>query len=142
MVNFLKKKKEKKSTEPISKAGGKIVLMSFDGLNPADFPYTDDLTKENIKERFLLLSFDGRYYLNSNTEGCEGIAAILEILVRESQYRLERWRKERKKKYSDLTFDNIAEIQDKDEVSYAFAYLLIPTEITRRKVERQYYSQK
>lgn len=140
-MNFLKKK-EKKSTEPIYKCGGKIVLVSFDGLNPADFPYKDDLTTENIGEQSILLSFDGRIFVNQNIEGNDALADLLEILARETRYNLDQWQRKNKKRFANITFDNVAEIQDVQKRAEAITYLLIPSEIIRRSVESQYYSRK
>lgn len=140
-MNFFKKK-EKKSTEPIYKCGGKIVLVSFDGLNPADFPYKDDLTTENIGEQSILLSFDGRIFVNQNIEGNDALADLLEILARETRYNLDQWQRKNKKRFSNVTFDNVAEIQDVQKRAEAITYLLIPSEIIRRSVEKQYYSRK
>lgn len=140
-MNFLKKKKEKKA-EPIYKANGKIVLVSFDGLNPADFPYKDDLAKENIGEQSILLSFDGRIFVNQRKEGNDALADLLEILAHETRYNLDQWQRKNKKRFANVTFDNVAEIQDVQKRAEAITYLLIPSEIIRRSVERKYYSQK
>lgn len=140
-MNFLKKK-EKKSTEPIYKCGGKIVLVSFNGLNPSDFPYKDGLTTENIGEQSILLSFDGRIFVNQNIEGNDALADLLEILARETRYNLDQWQRKNKKRFANVTFDNVAEIQDVQKRAEAITYLLIPSEIIRRSVERQYYSRK
>ncbi len=140
-MNFLKKKKEKKA-EPIYKANGKIVLVSFDGLNPADFPYKDDLAKENIGEQSILLSFDGRIFVNQNIEGNDALADLLEILAHETRYNLDQWQRKNKKRFANVTFDNVAEIQDVQKRAEAITYLLIPSEIIRRSVEKKYYSQK
>ncbi len=140
-MNFLKKKKEK-NEEPIYKANGKIVLVSFDGLNPADFPYKDDLAKENIGEQSILLSFDGRIFVNQNIEGNDALADLLEILAHETRYNLDQWQRKNKKRFTNVTFDNVAEIQDVQKRAEAITYLLIPSEIIRRSVERKYYSQK
>lgn len=140
-MNFLKKKKEKKA-EPIYKANGKIVLVSFDGLNPADFPYKDDLAKENIGEQSILLSFDGRIFVNQNIEGNDALADLLEILAHETRYNLDQWQRKNKKRFANVTFDNVAEIQDVQKRAEAITYLLIPSEIIRRSVEKKYYLQK
>lgn len=140
-MSFLKKKEEKKP-EPIYKCGGKIVLVSFNGLNPSDFPYKDDLTTENIGEQSILLSFDGRIFVNQNIEGNDALADLLEILARETRYNLDQWQRKNKKRFANVTFDNVAEIQDVQKRAEAITYLLIPSEIIRRSVERQYYSRK
>lgn len=143
-MNFLKKKKEeKKKPEPIYKCGGKIVLADFDGLSPLDFPYQTGLTAENIREQPWLLSFDGRMYINQDMETAEGLVVLFEILVRESQYTLDKWKKDNKRRFANVTFSNLNEIiQGENERACALTYLLIPDEIARRKVEKAYYSQK
>lgn len=142
-MNFLKKKKEeKKKLEPIYKANGKIVLVSFDGLNPLDFPYKDDLTTENIGEQSILLSFDGKIFVNQDIDGNDALTELLEVLARETRYKLDQWQRKNKKRFANVTFDNVAEIQDVQKRAEAIAYLLIPPEIIRRSVEKQYYSQK
>lgn len=139
-MNFLKKKKEKKA-EPIYKANGKIVLVSFDGLNPADFPYKDDLTTENIGEELILLSFDGKIFLNQDAPTTEGLAILFEILVKNPQSTLDKWRRDNKKRFANVTLGNLSEvIQDKHERACALAYLLIPYETIRRRIEKSYYS--
>ncbi len=140
-MNFLKKKKEKRA-EPIYKANGKIVIVSFDGINPADFPYKDDLAKENIGEQSILLSFDGRIFVNQNIEGNDALADLLEILAHETRYNLDQWQRKNKKRFANVTFDNVAEIQDVQKRAEAITYLLIPSEIIRRSVEKKYYLQK
>ena len=110
-MNFLKKKKEKKTkAEPIYKCGGKIVLISFDGLNPADFPYNPGLTAENIREQPRLLSFDGKMYINRDMETAEGLVVLLENLAREPQYTLDKWKKDNKKRFANVTFSNLNEV--------------------------------
>lgn len=143
-MNFLKKKKEeKKKPEPIYKANGKIVLVSFDGLNPLDFPYHTGLTVENIGEQPRLLSFDGRMYINQDMDTADGLVVLFEILVRESQYTLDKWKKDNKRRFANVTFSNLNEvIQGENERACALTYMLIPDEIARRKVEKAYYSQK
>lgn len=141
-MNFLKKKKEKKAkAEPIYKCGGKIVLTGFDGLDPKDFPYADGLTEENIGEQPTLLSFDGKMYVNQDLDTAEGLAVLYEILARNPQPVLDKWRRDSKKKFANVTFDNLGgAIQDENERARALIYLLIPSEIARRKVEKAYYS--
>lgn len=142
-MNFLKKEKRRKEKpEPIYKVNGKIVLVSFDGLNPADFPYKDDLAKENIREQSILLSFDGRIFVNQNIEGNDALADLLEILAHETRYNLDQWQRKNKKRFANVTFDNVAEIQDVQKRAEAITYLLIPSEIIRRSVEKKYYLQK
>lgn len=143
-MNFLKKKKEeKKKPEPICKANGKIVLVSFDGLNPLDFPYHTGLTAENIGEQPRLLSFDGRMYINQDMDTADGLVVLFEILVREPQYTLDKWKKDNKRRFANVTFSNLNEvIQGENERACALTYMLIPDEIARRKVEKAYYSQK
>lgn len=116
--------------------------MSFDGLNPADFPYKDDLAKENIREQSILLSFDGRIFVNQNIEGNDALADLLEILAHETRYNLDQWQRKNKKRFANVTFDNVAEIQDVQKRAEAITYLLIPSEIIRRSVEKKYYLQK
>ena len=140
-MNFLKRRK-KSAVEPIYKAGGKIVLMSFDGLNPADFPY-NDLTQENIGEQSSLLSCDGKLYINSAKEGYEYIWNIFGILVHETRYALEQYTKRYKKQFPDVNFSNWGELQESnEEKANILAALLVPAEVKRREIERAYYSKK
>ena len=140
-MNFLKKKKKTKA-EPIYKCGGKIVLTGFDGLNPADFPYTD-LTEENIKEKIAILGYDGRIFVNYSMEYGEFFSEIFVQLIQQTRYNLDQFAKMYRKKYPNATFDNWYKIQvDEKERTCILAALLVPTEIYRRNVEKKYYSQK
>lgn len=140
-MNFLKKKKEKKA-EPIYKANGKIVLVSFDGLNPADFPYSD-LTEENIKEKIAILRYDGILFVNRSMEYGEFLSEIFVQLIPQTRYNLDQYVKIYRKKYPNATFDNWYKISSDDkERTYILAALLVPSEIKRRELEKKYYSQK
>lgn len=141
-MNFLKKK-EKKSTEPIYKCGGKLVLTGFDGLNPSDFPSANNLTEENIKEKIAILGYDGRIFVNCSMEYGEFFSEIFAQLIQLTRYNLDQFAKMYRKKYPNATFDNWYEIQvDEKERTCILAALLVPTEINRRNVEKKYYSQK
>lgn len=140
-MNFLKKKKEKKA-EPIYKANGKIVLVSFDGLNPADFPYSD-LIEENIKEKIAILRYDGILFVNRSMEYGEFLSEIFVQLIPQTRYNLDQYVKIYRKKYPNATFDNWYKISSDDkERTYILAALLVPSEIKRRELEKKYYSQK
>lgn len=142
-MNFLKKKKEeKKKPEPIYKANGKIVLVSFDGLNPLDFPYSD-LTEENIKEKIAILRYDGILFVNRSMEYGEFLSEIFVQLIPQTRYNLDQFSKMYRKKYPNATFENWYEVQtDEKERTCILAALLAPTEISRRGLEKKYYSQK
>ena len=76
-------------------------------------------------------------------ETAEGLVVLLEILVREPQYTLDKWKKDNKRRFANVTFSNLNEvIQGENERACALTYLLIPDEIARRRVEKAYYSQK
>lgn len=142
-MNFLKKKKEeKKKPEPIYKANGKIVLVSFDGLNPADFPYSD-LTEENIKEKIAILRYDGILFVNRSMEYGEFLSEIFAQLIPQTRYNLDQFAKMYRKKYPNATFENWYEVQtDEKERTCILAALLAPTEARRRELEKKYYSRK
>lgn len=142
-MSFLKKKKEeKKKPEPIYKANGKIVLVSFDGLNPLDFPYSD-LTEENIKEKIAIVAYDGRLFVNRSMEYGEFFSEIFVQLISQTRYTLDQYAKIYRKKYPNATFDNWYKISSDDkERTYILAALLVPSEIKRRELEKKYYSRK
>lgn len=142
-MNFLRKKKEeKKKPEPIYKANGKIVLTDFDGLNPADFLYSD-LTEENIKEKIAIVAYDGRLFVNRSMEYGEFFSEIFVQLIPQTRYTLDQYAKIYRKKYPDATFDNWYKISSDDkERTYILAALLVPSEIKRRELEKKYYSRK
>lgn len=137
-MNFLKKK-EKKSTEPIYKCGGKIVLTDFDGLSLTDFPY-NDLTEENIKEKIAILRYDGKLFVNRSMEYGEFFSEIFVQLIPQTRYNLDQFAKMYRKKYPNANFDNWYEVQtDEKERTCILAALLVSTEITRRELEKKYY---
>ena len=138
-MNFLKKKR--KSMEPIVKANGKIVITDFDRLNPDDFPY-NDLT-DGIGEQLAALANDGRIFINQAKETCECLSGIFEILIHETRYNLDQYAKYIRKRYPGITLSNWNEMQgSNEERTQVLAALLIPAEISRRQIEKAYYSKK
>ena len=139
-MNFLNKKR-KKSTEPIIKANGKIVVVDFKKLNPDDFPY-NDLT-DGIEGQLAVLANDGKIFLNQSNEGYEYISDIFAILMNESRYNLDQYAKIYRKQYPNVTLSNWKNMQGSDkERTLVLAALLCLTEIMRRQVEKAYYSKK
>lgn len=138
-MKFLQKKKN--NAEPIIRANGKIIITDFSKLDPEDFPY-NDLTN-GIEEQLALLSCNGVIFINRTEEGHEYIADIFSILMKESQYNLNQFAKIYKKKFPKISLSNWNEMQGSDEErTQVLAALLCPTEIARRRIERDYYNKK
>lgn len=140
MVKILnKKKKEVKKVI----AGGRIIIINFNYLNPDDFNYCVK-TKEELQEQLALLSPDGKLFVNSTQEGHEMIADIFKILIPETKQTLNEYIKIYKKQYYYIkTFDDWAKMQaDDKERIYALTMLLIPIEMKRREAEWAYYLKK
>ncbi|MDE7430656.1 MAG: hypothetical protein K2N34_01875 [Lachnospiraceae bacterium] len=138
-MKFLNKKK--KDAEPIIRANGKIVITDFSKLDPKDFPY-NDLT-DGIEGQLALLSCDGVIFINRTEEGHEYVADIFSILMRESQYNLDQFAKIYKKKFPQISLSNWNEMQgNNEERTQVLAALLCPAEISRRRIEKDYYNKK
>lgn len=124
-----------------TKANDKIIICNFRRLNPADFPLWHNLKKGEISKETILISYNGKIYLNSKIKGIDFLAEIFETIMSETRYTLDQYCKKFKMKYSSVTFDNIAEMEGSNEEKvYAFTLLCIPVELKRRQIEHSYYS--
>lgn len=119
----------------------KVILIDFKKLNPADFKPIHNLTKKEMCEELALCSPDGRFYINSASEGHELACKIFNILTRETYTVLSEYQKEYERRYPKIkTFDDLINIEcDDEEKACAFAMLAIPLELARRGLEQAYY---
>jgi len=123
-----------------TKANGKIVICDFKILNPSDFLSLHNLHKSELVKELILIAPDGKIYINSQIEGFDFVAEVFEVIIQETHYTLEQYRKAFKPKYSKVTFENIANMKGtNEEITQAFTFLCIPAELQRRKIEKAYY---
>lgn len=146
MAENLKKKEDDEINIDVEvRCGGKVLVVDFSKLKEEDFPYVD-FKSLNLEEQLALPVGNGQLYINKNLMASEQVLIpLLEILMNSSRKTLNRFERVYRKKYRGLTFDNLAEFIENNNVQSiveAIYYLLIPTERERRIVERNYYGNK
>lgn len=137
MVKFLRKKE--------LFANGKVIAMDFKDLEPLDFkpPYCLR-SKEELRNEMILCAPNGNLFVNRKKDGYEFVAKMFETLITESRTTLLGYEREYKKIYSNIkTVDDWrawAETEsNRENVPVALGVLLVPIELKRREIEREYY---
>lgn len=132
------KKLSKKSYEL---ANGKIVVCPFDTslYMPQFLTVYDNMTEEQLKNSGLLVSCDGRWFVDSRQEAADYISQNLELLVNESRVNLEGFRRAYAAEFKGVTLENIDSITDIKKKGLAIGWCLIPAELNRRTIEQNYY---
>ena len=127
------------------RCGGKVLVVDFSKLKEEDFPHVD-FKDVNLQEEWALPAVDGKLYVNKNMIDAEQfLIPILEILMNNSYKDLKKFEKVYRRKYRNLSLNNLAEFMknsDDKSIAEGVYYLLIPTERTRRFIERNYYRNK
>lgn len=89
------------------------------------------------------MRYDGILFANRSMEYGEFFSEIFVQLIPQTRYTLDQYVKIYRKKYPNATFDNWYKISSDDkERTCILAALLVPAEISRRQLERKYYSRK
>lgn len=119
----------------------KVIVTDFKNLNPGDFKPFYNLTKEEIKKEFALLSPDGKVYINSLEECSEFFADVFNILTKEDYYALEAYRADCTERYPGIkSIGDLDGMQGSDEEKkQVLAMFIIPMEFKRREIEKRYY---
>lgn len=127
---------------PIEKRlNGKLNVVDFRYLKPADFKPVYNLEKSDFVKETVIVSPEGYLYINSRIAGSAFLADIFETLMVEKQYTLEQYQKICKQDYPDVTLENIADFDGSDsERTKIFAGLVVPVELQRRRMEKEYFS--
>lgn len=138
MVKFGKKEKEM--------CNGKLIVTDFRKLSPDDFFLYEFESKKDFTEQMLLIAHDGKIYINKKEKGIDLIVRIFESLMKQNRRTLREYKKELANRYPKMkTFgewSGMASRPDRDnnEVIQCLVKLLIPIEVKRREIERNYYS--
>lgn len=130
-----------------ARANGKVILCDFRGLKAEDFwPLYSDMTQKCLNSSSMILSPDGKIYVNRHDNECaEAIAETASILASMSMKSLKLAEKKYRKKYrniadaADWTRELKKGAMSYDDLAQALAMLLIPIEIRRRETEAAYF---
>lgn len=130
----IKKKKEK------TLANGRVVITDFRKLSPDGF-VTDVRTAAELREVSLLLSVDGKVYLDQDDAMSDIVADIFAVLMVAPRGELKMYKNMMQKRFWWVkTLDDWAEMRGSDEDRIrALSMLFIPTEEKRREIEMIYY---
>lgn len=125
-----------------TKANGKIIEVDFKRLNPDDFKPLHNLTKKEIEGEYALISIDGRIFVNNKKTGYEIISGAFESFMSESRYTIEQYRKLYQAQFPNIkNFDDWAKMEaDNSQRMRAFGVLIVPLELKRRELEKNYYT--
>ena len=118
-------------------ANGKIIAKPFKGLRAADFP-TYASTQKELEELPVVVSCDGKLFINSAMSGYEKLIEWCQVLINTQKYEIEKKRKELKRKAPYTKKIESLPIDDPKAPNMIFAFLM-EQELTRRELERKYY---
>lgn len=120
----------------------KIIVTDFRYLEPGIFKPVYNLTKKELVKEFILVTNDGRLYINSTNELHSFFADIFNILIAEDYATLEAYKNNYASRYPDIkNFEDWSKMNiSDDERTQIFAMLIIPMEFQRRNLEYMYYN--
>lgn len=132
------KKLSKKSYEL---ANGKIIVCPFDDslYMPQFLTVYDNMTEQQLRDSVVLVSSDGKFYVDARHELADYFAQNLELLVNESRVNLEGFRRAYAAEFKGITFKNIDSITDVKKKGLAIGWCFVPAELNRRTIEQNYY---
>ena len=114
-----------------------IIICNFKRLNPSisAVPYT----KQELKKSEIILSYDGKIYLNSKGDFTQLLEEILSMMVKHSQKTLIEAKEMYQNKYPNVkSVEDIVNV-DKNSRHEALALILIDVELKRRKIQEEYF---
>lgn len=130
-------KREKRSNNK------RLVLTDFRKLNPKNFLACEDVTRKQLNEQIALCSCEGIVYVNSNFKESEIIYGIFQNLMPEKHKTLEEFQSVYQAQFPNIkNFDDwstAAKNLSDEERIFSLSMLLIPAELSRRTLEREYY---
>lgn len=121
-------------------ANGKIVICDFRKLNPTDFEPLYYLNEGQIRKETSLCAPDGRLFVNKKMPGCDAMAEMFAILIREKRETLIEYQEEYQKKFPNIkNFDDFEKMKGADDEKFqVLAMLAVPAELKRREIEADY----
>lgn len=116
----------------------KIVIVNLAKIDPGKC-YPAQLSRKELRQMELCFSFDGKVYINSKSQLCELLANVFALLIPEQISDLEAFIQKYKEKFAELK--SIADVSkvESDMRYCAIVYFMIPAEMKRREIEKNYY---
>lgn len=122
---------------------GRLVLTDFRKLNPKNFLACEDFTRKQLREQIALCSCDGTIFVNLALKESEVVFGIFQNLMPEKRKTLEEFQSVYQAKFPNIkNFDDwstAAKNLSNEERIFSLSMLLVPVELSRRTLEREYY---
>lgn len=122
---------------------GRLVLTDFRKLNPKNFLACEDFTRKQLREQIALCSCDGTIFVNLALKESEVVFGIFQNLMPEKRKTLEEFQSVYQEQFPNIqNFDDwstAAKAMNNEERIFSLSMLLIPAELSRRTLEREYY---
>lgn len=124
--------------------GGKLVVTDFKRLDPKNLLLIQDFTLEQFNKAIAICTADGKIYVNVSIEGNEMVYGIFENFMTQDIETLKGFQEIYKEKFPHIqTFDDwsnwVTVAEDRQQIIFALATLMVPVELQRRKIEASYY---
>lgn len=123
-----------------TQGNGKIQLIDFKKLKPADLAPLYNVTKADIKNSMLFSTADGRILLDKNNPASEAVSIAFNVIIKQPKATLEELQKVYSAKYPTVKeVCDIEKLENNTERFEALVLCLIPAEYKRREFECSYY---
>ena len=124
-------------------SGRKIKIVNFKTLDPQKIHPYYSMDKKTIVKEMVLCSPSGEIYVNKKFRpSAKYLAEVFETLMQETSETLREYESQMKQEFQDVcSFEDWEKMEGSDvEKNRAFAMLMVPIELRRRQIEKQYYN--
>ena len=123
---------------------GKLIVTDFKRLNLKNLLLIQDFTLEQFNKEIATCTVDGKIYVNASIDGNEMVYGIFENFMTQDIKTLKGFQEIYKEKFPHIqTFDDwsnwVTVAEDRQQIIFALAVLMVPVELQRRKIEANYY---
>lgn len=118
----------------------RIIVTDFSKLKKSMFERFSKEPFVQMQGEVILISRDGRLYVNEKAETAELLKNVWDILLPENIFTLSSFASDVFEKYPGAKLETIHELEvDEQERMKVFAALLVPVELKRRAIEKAYF---
>lgn len=118
----------------------RVIVTDFTKLKKSMFEGFGSKPFVKMQGEVILISKDGRLFINEKSDIAELLKNVWNILLTEDIFTLSSLHQMFKKKYPDAKLETLHEMEvDEQEKMKVFASLMVPVELKRRAIEKAYF---
>lgn len=118
----------------------RVIVTDFTKLKKSMFEGFESEPFVKMQGEVILISKDGRLFINEKSDAAELLKNVWDILLSEDIFTLSSLHQMFKEKYPDAKMETIHEMEvDEQEKMKVFAALLVPVELKRRAIKKAYF---